>query len=1294
MASTDPTPETEESDIFDTEKEGDSPTPPTPMPQISQNDQNGANFKAPAVSVPDELQILKMRISELERQTTVRANHASPEVRIPVAAREGSLADATPEQKQHQQMLNHLYDHRQQWETEIGPGYWELDREHNQFVPTKTEDGPWDFQYRLWTNRKYPRPDPFDLKNEYSNSRPRPGILTDFDYVIDYGSRRERLRKNFEWDLDRLYLMEEIDKRERTRKEEEAERKRAEEQAAAATSSKDAATSNKSETAEGDAEDQVVVLEPKLSRLTWHAFRRRASNITKLPCQIEILIGEPIIQDDMLSSYAAWYGYSGETPQRTNKGEEIASAAATGPDEAPLPERIRVKSDILFRILTKIAGSEANLADAMGANIAVVFVRPFKVLVYAERALRDWCAALEKKFSVPSSVEVTAATQDKPVVVESDKETSDGTGKSPIALKSADSSEEEPIPPEDDGTKREHEEEYEEVDGEDEDQTTKSPEAIKHLQCLLEFIDSDIVPKRSYLQGAQCRKVFFSDLWHLFRPGMEVISSNGKQVYRVVHVASARHRVVPAWQRYHNSVNNKAGKAPFSVTCVYIDFDGKSLGPVSAVFDFKRFDGQRDITSLEIYPLQLHALRKTDFDEEEWKEIEPLPQTDRTARFRQRLVDRGNMFLQVAQVKHMYYAGPTLGVRDEVESQVVVDFETAFAVEDPKQQEWKPKLEVLLGNSGTEDKGEDSDEDNEGCHASCCRSQNVSDDTYVDRKQRTEYIESLLPKTENSEDQPSIAIIPRPLKDLRTGRGNPLAVSEEELLIMSYRVFGFVLRTRKWAKLDLSYLTEVHPPSSHSADIINAGSTGAQEAAQPPTTFSRLVLNEKHKHMIVSLIAQHFRDKKSTTGQREQVDIVRGKGKGLILLLHGAPGVGKTSTAEGVAELFQKPLFQITCGDLGTTASEVEKALETTFALANRWDCILLLDEADVFLSQRTKDDFQRNGLVAVFLRVMEYYAGILFLTTNRVGDFDEAFTSRIHVSLYYPDLSPDQTVKVFKLNMDLIQERFNRKGRRIAIDHYEIAGFASQYYNDHPDARWNGRQIRNACQTALALAEFEAQGNDHQEILRPDAIVTLTVGHFETVRDAYLEFTDYINTLWGTNASTRAHEDKLRPVWVDANNNIVAHKAIDKKAAFFRAAQRHSHAEPQHAQPPAVPHPDQYYSYGSPPAPPSGYHPNPPPQRPAYPANEPWNTPTRPSARAVQNPDQVLTPPQHGYNARMQTPRNPGWSTQDPESLSSDQEPPYAGHEVPHGLGSVGRGPPARGHSPAQSWSREVGGH
>jgi hypothetical protein len=52
-------------------------------------------------------------------------------------------------------------------------------------------------------------------------------------------------------------------------------------------------------------------------------------------------------------------------------------------------------------------------------------------------------------------------------------------------------------------------------------------------------------------------------------------------------------------------------------------------------------------------------------------------------------------------------------------------------------------------------------------------------------------------------------------------------------------------------------------------------------------------------------------------------------------------------------------------GDLGVTARDVEKTLETNFNLATKWGCILLLDEADVFLAKRSKEDFVRNGLVA-----------------------------------------------------------------------------------------------------------------------------------------------------------------------------------------------------------------------------------------------------------------------------------------------------------------------------------------
>lgn len=78
--------------------------------------------------------------------------------------------------------------------------------------------------------------------------------------------------------------------------------------------------------------------------------------------------------------------------------------------------------------------------------------------------------------------------------------------------------------------------------------------------------------------------------------------------------------------------------------------------------------------------------------------------------------------------------------------------------------------------------------------------------------------------------------------------------------------------------------------------------------------------------------------------------------------------------------------------------------------MAQLWNWILLLDEADAFLAQRSEDDIGRYLFVSVFLRILEYYEGILFLASNRVGVFSEAFKSRIHVALYYPPLRCRQT--------------------------------------------------------------------------------------------------------------------------------------------------------------------------------------------------------------------------------------------------------------------------------------------
>lgn len=68
--------------------------------------------------------------------------------------------------------------------------------------------------------------------------------------------------------------------------------------------------------------------------------------------------------------------------------------------------------------------------------------------------------------------------------------------------------------------------------------------------------------------------------------------------------------------------------------------------------------------------------------------------------------------------------------------------------------------------------------------------------------------------------------------------------------------------------------------------------------------------------------------------------------------------------------------------------------------MANKWGCVLLLHEADVFMARRTQTNLQRNALVSVFLRVLEYYAGILFLTTSK---------PQLSVQAWYPSLTLEQ---------------------------------------------------------------------------------------------------------------------------------------------------------------------------------------------------------------------------------------------------------------------------------------------
>lgn len=130
-------------------------------------------------------------------------------------------------------------------------------------------------------------------------------------------------------------------------------------------------------------------------------------------------------------------------------------------------------------------------------------------------------------------------------------------------------------------------------------------------------------------------------------------------------------------------------------------------------------------------------------------------------------------------------------------------------------------------------------------------------------------------------------------------------------------------------------------------------------------------------------------------------DIIEGKSAGNVILARGRPGVGKTLTAEVYAEVIGKPLYSIHTGSLGITADLVRQNLEEIFERAKRWDAVLLLDEADVFVLERGFE-LAQNAIVAEFLRTLEYYDGLLFLTTNRIHGVDEAILARCAAVIDY----------------------------------------------------------------------------------------------------------------------------------------------------------------------------------------------------------------------------------------------------------------------------------------------------
>lgn len=217
---------------------------------------------------------------------------------------------------------------------------------------------------------------------------------------------------------------------------------------------------------------------------------------------------------------------------------------------------------------------------------------------------------------------------------------------------------------------------------------------------------------------------------------------------------------------------------------------------------------------------------------------------------------------------------------------------------------------------------------------------------------------------------------------------------------------------------------------------------GLQEYKFDKNLHEKLVLPDNIKKLVRMLINHK---------EGNFIDIIKGKSGGAILLLTGKAGVGKTLTAEVFAEASEKPLYNIQASQLGTDPDSIEEKLRIYIRRASRWDAIMLIDEADVYVHERG-NDLNQNAIVGVLLRVLEYHRATLFLTTNRPDLVDDAIASRCVARIDYKPPSKVDQKKIWKILSTV---------SKIVLDDSEIEKFVEV------NSTFSGRDIKNILKLA-----------------------------------------------------------------------------------------------------------------------------------------------------------------------------------------------------------------------------------
>ncbi|KAK8022482.1 hypothetical protein PG993_013249 [Apiospora rasikravindrae] len=369
----------------------------------------------------------------------------------------------------------------------------------------------------------------------------------------------------------------------------------------------------------------------------------------------------------------------------------------------------------------------------------------------------------------------------------------------------------------------------------------------------------------------------------------------------------------------------------------------------------------------------------------------------------------------------------------------------------------------------------------------------------------------------------------------------PRELTPRDLPLLEPTVYGFDLRTHEWRHLYVANLREVERDGN---------------------AFDDLILDEKEKELLLSSVQSATQDTIVARGEvntsiiptpPQNKRMPTGEGGGSVYLFHGGPGTGKTFATNCISERTRKPLYHMTPFATGVSAEAVQHNMDATLALAQRWDCMLVLEDADATANggsgstggsggSHIQHEVPRRAMTMALLKLLDGFGGIVVLNSSRVDVLDNALFSRVHLAIYFPELdvagrrkiwhdafsvasarapaitpiAPTSTGTASNSDEDENDKSSGEGGEGTVVAVTVTSASEVDPYLLSPEAeqklaaiKLNGREIRNAVAQSLRIARFQG------DVLRLELV--------ESVLRQAVKLQEYRASLQGTNMASSA---------------------------------------------------------------------------------------------------------------------------------------------------------------------------